>query len=491
MSNEREFDLAVIGGGINGTGIARDAAGRGGRVLLLEAGDLAQGTSSASTKLIHGGLRYLEHYEFSLVRESLREREALWAIAPHIIKPMRFVLPHVEGLRPRWLLRLGLFLYDHIGGRKKLPATRTIDLRRHPAGRPLKGGFATGFEYSDGWVDDARLVALNAMDAREHGATVLTRTPLTAARRDGQGWVIETPAGSFRAGALVNAAGPGVLGVEGLVGDTPDYAMRLVRGSHIVVRKLFDHDFSYFFQLPDGRIFFAIPYEGDFTLIGTTDRDQQSGEPIRASEEEIAYLCEGASRYFARAITPADVVWTYSGVRPLIDDGSGKPEAATRGYRLELSDKAAGAPLLSVYGGKITTYRHLAEEAVDLLAGRLPVLTGPAWTRRDPLPGGDFATDGLDALKAALGVRYGFLGAADVDRIARAYGTRATRWLGDAQGWQALGRAFGAGLTAAEVEYLRQEEWAVSAEDILWRRTKLGLRLDPAQQQALADYLAG
>ncbi len=484
------FDLAVIGGGINGAGIARDAAGRGAKVLLLEAGDLAQGTSSASTKLIHGGLRYLEYYEFGLVRESLREREALWAIAPHLIKPLRFVLPHVEGLRPRWLLRLGLLLYDHIGGRKKLPATRTVDLRQHPAGTPLKGGFATGFEYSDGWVDDARLVVLNARDAAEHGATVLTRTPLTRARREADGWAIETPAGSFHAAALVNAAGPAVLEVEGLVGDRPDFGMRLVRGSHIVVPKLFDHAYAYFFQLPDGRIFFAIPYERDFTLIGTTDRDQAPGEPIRASDEEVQYLCDGASRYFTKPITPADVVWTYSGVRPLVDDGSGRPEAATRGYRLELSDKDAGAPLLSVYGGKITTYRHLAAEAVDLLARRLPALTGPDWTRTRPLPGGDFAVDGLEALKAALAERYGFLGEADADRIARAYGTRATRWLCEAEGWQALGRSFGAGLTAAEVDYLKAEEWAVSAEDILWRRTKLGLRLDKAQQQALADYLA-
>ncbi len=492
--SETRFDLAVIGGGVNGAGIARDAAGRGAKVLLLEAGDLAQGTSSASTKLIHGGLRYLEHYEFGLVRESLREREALWAIAPHIIKPMRFVLPHVEGLRPRWLLRLGLLLYDHIGGRKNLPATRTVDLRKHPAGAPLKGGFATGFEYSDGWVDDARLVVLNARDAAEHGACVLTRTPLTAAHREGDGkgggWRIETPAGTFHAAALVNAAGPAVLQVEGLVGDRPDYGMRLVRGSHIVVPRLFDHSYAYFFQLPDGRIFFAIPYERDFTLIGTTDRDQAAGEPIRASKEEVQYLCDGASRYFATAITPADVVWTYSGVRPLVDDGSGKPEAATRGYRLELSDKAAGAPLLSVYGGKITTYRHLAEEAVDLLAERLPALSGPAWTRSKPLPGGDFPVEGLAALKVALAARYSFLGEADVDRIARAYGTRAERWLGEAEGWQALGRNFGAGLTGAEVDYLRTEEWAVSVEDVLWRRTKLGLRLEKGEAEALAEYLA-
>jgi glycerol-3-phosphate dehydrogenase len=486
---EQLFDLAVIGGGINGAGIARDAAGRGAKVLLLEAGDLAQGTSSASTKLIHGGLRYLEHYEFSLVRESLKEREALWAIAPHIIHPMRFVLPYVEGLRPRWLLRLGLFLYDHIGGRKKLPATRSVDLRNHPAGAALKGGFGAAFEYSDGWVDDARLVVLNAMDAAQKGAVVRTRTRVEGASRDTQGWVISTTNGTYRAHSLVNAAGPNVLSVEGSLGEAPDYAMRLVRGSHIVVPKLFDHPYAYFFQLPDGRIFFAIPYQRDFTLIGTTDRDQAPGDPIKASEEEIAYLCEGASRYFAKQVTPADVVWTYSGVRPLIDDGSGKPEAATRGYRLELSDVGEGAPLLSVYGGKITTYRHLAEEAVDLLVGRMPALSGKPWTTKAPLPGGDFPVEGLEALKARLTADYSFLTEADVDRIARAYGTRARHWLGDAQGWQALGRLFGAGLTQAEVDYLKAHEWAVSAEDVLWRRTKLGLRLDAAQQAALEAYL--
>lgn len=483
------FDLAVIGGGVNGAGIARDAAGRGARVLLLEAGDLAQGTSSASTKLIHGGLRYLEHYEFALVREALGEREALWGIAPHIIHPLRFVLPHVPGLRPRWLLRLGLFLYDHIGGRKKLPATRSIDLRRHPAGAPLKAGLGPAFEYSDGWVDDARLVALNALDAAERGAQVRTRTPVTGARRAGDHWLVETPAGQFAARALVNAAGPAVLAVEGLLGDAPDYAMRLVRGSHIVVPKLFDHAYAYFFQLPDGRIFFAIPYERDFTLIGTTDRDQHPGEPIRASDEEVAYLCEGASRYFARALTPADVVWSYAGVRPLIDDGSGRPEAATRGYRLELSDPGEGAALLSVYGGKITTYRHLAEEAVDLLGARLPVLAGEPWTARAALPGGDFPVEGLAALKAGLAARYPFLTADEVDRIARAYGTRAARWLGAAATRAELGRDFGGGLTQAEVDYLRAHEWAVSAEDVLWRRTKLGLRLDAAQRGALEGYL--
>ncbi len=479
------FDLAVIGGGVNGAGIARDAAGRGAKVLLLEAGDLAQGTSSASTKLIHGGLRYLEHYEFGLVRESLTERETLWKIAPHIIHPLRFVLPWVEGLRPRWLLRLGLFLYDHIGGRKTLPATRTVDLRQHAAGVPLKGGFSTAFEYSDGWVDDARLVVLNAMDAVERGGTVKTRTRVTSARREGELWRIEAGNEFFFARALVNAAGPRVLEVEALAGESPDYAMRLVRGSHIVVPALFDHPYSYFFQLPDGRIFFAIPYERHFTLIGTTDVDHAGTlDKIEASAEEIAYLCDGTSRYFGKAITPADVVWTYSGVRPLVSDNSGKPEAATRGYRLDLSEAEAGVPLLSVYGGKITTYRHLAEEAVDLMAARLPALSGPGWTRSAALPGGDFAIDGLEPLKAELARDFAFLAADDVDRIARAYGTRARAWLAREQG-----RDFGGGLRQAEVDYLVAEEWAVSAEDVLWRRTKLGLRLSKAEVAGLKEYL--
>ena len=486
------YDLAVIGGGVNGAGIARDAAGRGAKVLLLEAGDLACGTSSASTKLIHGGLRYLEHYEFGLVREALAEREALWRIAPHIIWPMRFVLPHARGLRPAWLLRLGLFLYDHMGGRDRLPATETVRLARHPAGAPLKPGCRIGFEYSDGWVDDARLVVLNAVDAREHGAEVRTRTPVTAARREDSGWALETPAGTFRAKALVNAAGPAVLDVLRLAGEAPDHRVRLVRGSHIVVRRLFDHPYAYFFQLPDGRIFFAIPYERDFTLIGTTDADHHGPlTDVRASEAEIAYLCEGASRYFLRGITPADVVWSYAGVRPLVDDGSGRPEEATRGYRLDLSAPSEGAPLLSVYGGKITSYRHLGEDAVDLLAGRLDVLGGPAWTRTRPLPGGDFPVDGADALKAERRARHPFLSAADADRITKAYGTRAGRWLGDAKSRSDLGRDLGAGLSEAEVDYLRREEWAVTSEDILWRRSKLGLRLDVAQQAALAAYLAG
>ena len=479
------YDLAIIGGGINGAGIARDAAGRGARVLLLEAGDLAGGTSSASTKLIHGGLRYLEHAEFGLVQEALEEREALIAIAPHIMWPMRFVLPHSRGLRPAWMLRLGLFLYDHIGGRKKLSATQTVNLRRHPAGAPLQQGYRLGFEYSDGWVDDARLVVLNVMDARNRGASVCTHRPVTAARRDGPGWTIETPGASFRAGALVNAAGPAVLDVQARIGGAANVSMRLVQGSHIVVPRLFDHPFAYFFQLPDGRIFFAIPYEQNFTLIGTTDRDHP-GPPaaIRASAEEVAYLCEGVNRYFARQIAPEDVVWSYAGVRPLIADGSGRPEAATRGYRLDLSPQDQGAPLLTVYGGKITTYRHLGEEAVDQLAARLPALSGLAWTRTQPLPGGNFASDGAADLLAEIAGRYPFLTAFDAVRIARAYGTLAFAWLG-----QDRGRLFAAGLSEAELDYQCREEWAASAEDVLWRRTKLGLHMNPAQRAEVAKFM--
>jgi glycerol-3-phosphate dehydrogenase len=456
-------------------------------VLLLEAGDLAGGTSSASTKLIHGGLRYLEHYEFGLVRESLSERERLWGIAPHIAWPLRFVLPHVPGLRPRWLVRAGLFLYDHIGGRKRLPATETVSLGSHPAGAPLKAEFTTAFVYSDCWVDDARLVVLNARDAADRGAEVRTRCRVTAMRRESDGWLIEAGGESFRARAVVNAAGPGVIDLLTASGLQPDKAMRLVRGSHIVVRKLFDHAFAYFFQLPDGRIFFAIPYEQDFTLVGTTDVDHDGG-PIEASPAEVEYLCDGASRFFRRPVTPADVVWTYSGVRPLIDDGSGRPEAATRGYDLDLSDPGDGAPLLSVYGGKITTYRHLAADAVEMLAARLPVLEGEDWTGDRPLPGGDFAVDGAAALAAELAGRFPFLAGA-AHRLVRAYGTTALAIFDGATGPDDCGRDFGHGLTEREVRHLVQREWARNAGDVLWRRSKLGLRFSPEEAARLEDFI--
>lgn len=478
------YDIAVIGGGVNGCGIARDAAGRGARILLLEQGDLAQGTSSASTKLIHGGLRYLEHREFALVREALSERERLWSIAPHIIHPMRFVLPWAKGLRPRWLLRAGLFLYDHIGGRGVLPATQAIDLRRHDAGASLKPGFGTGWIYSDAWVDDARLVILNARDAADRGADIRPRCQATSLERGRDHWTIKTPQGAFTARILVNAAGPAALDVLRRVGQPVTRRMRLVRGSHIVVPRLFDHDCAYFFQLPDRRIFFAIPYERDFTLIGTTDCDHAGGlDHVRASEEEIAYLCEGANRYFARPLSPADVVWSFAGVRPLLEDGSGKPEAATRGYQLEVDD--AGAPLLSVFGGKITTYRHLAAEAMRKLAPWMPQAGAADWTATASLPGGDFPKTGLPDLIADLRRDYPFLLAEDADRIGRAYGTLARRWLGRAETPDDLGTDFGHGLTEAEVNYLKDREWAQTAEDVLWRRTKLGLRMTAAQTARL------
>lgn len=483
------YDVAVIGGGINGCGIARDAAGRGAKVLLLEAGDLAQGTSSASSKLIHGGLRYLEHYEFGLVRESLSERERLWAIAPHIIWPMRFVLPHVQGLRPRWLLRLGLFLYDHIGGRKELRATESVTLASHPAGAPLKPEFVNGFVYSDCWVDDARMVVLNARDAANRGADVRTRCRVTGFRREGDTWHIVAGGETYHARALVNAGGPGVLKVLE-AGQVPDAnRMRLVRGSHIVVRKLFDHDYAYFFQLPDGRIFFAIPYEEDFTLIGTTDADHYGPlDHVEASAEEIAYLCEGANRFFRHQIAPADVIWSYAGVRPLVDDGSGRPEAATRGYRLELSDRHEGAPLLNIFGGKLTTYRHLAQEAVDRLGERLELQDRSGWTGDEALPGGDFPQGTIGTLIDRIVARYPFLEPQTVRRLAHAYGTTTFVILGDAASLEDCGIHFGHGLTQREVDHLLSFEWARNEEDILWRRTKLGLRLSLPEVGKLADY---
>jgi glycerol-3-phosphate dehydrogenase len=484
------FDIAVIGGGVNGCGIARDAAGRGASVLLLEKGDLGGGTSSASTKLIHGGLRYLEHYQFALVREALTERETLWRIAPHIVHPMRFVLPHRRGLRPRWLIRTGLWFYDHLGGRKLLPATRSIDLRTHRAGAPLKPGFVHGWEYSDAWVDDARLVVLNARDAADHGATIMPRTRLTSAVRDTSGWSLtaESSAGrrrQYHAKVLVNAAGPGVLDVLALGAVRSGDRIRLVRGSHIVVPSLFDHAFSYFFQLPDGRILFAIPYEDGFTMIGTTDRDHAHGDPIEASSEEIAYLCAGVSEYFAAPVTPADVVWSFAGVRPLIDTGDGKPESASRGYRFEVDGgKDGAAPMLSVFGGKITTFRHLAEDAVDRIGQFFPSLPWRPWTAEAALPGGDFAVTGRAALAARIEAEFAFLTKADCARVVAAYGTRAVDWLRAADPSQRFGPLY-----TAEVDHAIEQEWAVCADDMIWRRSKAGLRMTPTEASALEQYM--
>ncbi|MHA1527401.1 MAG: glycerol-3-phosphate dehydrogenase [Alphaproteobacteria bacterium] len=490
------FDLVIIGGGVNGCGIARDAAGRGLRTLLCEQGDLAQATSSASTKLFHGGLRYLEFYEFRLVREALVEREVLLRAMPHISWPMRFILPHHKGLRPAWLLRLGLFIYDHLGGRKILPPTRTLDLAADPAGAFLKNGFRKGFEYSDCWVEDSRLVVLNARDAAARGAEVLTRTRCEAAARQGGLWQVElrdTLTGAARAvqaRGLVNAGGPWVDEVirNRVREDTPD-RIRLVRGSHIVTRRLFNHDRPYIFQQSDGRIIFAIPYETDFTLIGTTecDHDGDPGEAVCTADER-AYLCDAASAYFKAPVTEQDVVWSYSGVRPLFDDGASSATQATRDYVLKVVDRGGAAPLLNVFGGKITTYRRLAEAALTKLAPYFPEM-GTAWTAGAALPGGDFPVDGVEALIGRLREDFPFLDASFARRLVRAYGTEAGEMLGDASSLDDLGQKFGWNLTEREVRWLMTREWARSAADVLWRRTKLGLRLSEAEFRALDAWM--
>ena len=491
------FDIVVIGGGVNGCGIARDAAGRGASVALYEQGDLAGATSSASTKLIHGGLRYLEHYKFRLVREALTEREVVWAMAPHIVWPLRFVLPHHAGLRPWWLLRLGLFLYDHLGGRRLLPATRGLDLSTDPAGQPLSRQFRRAFEYSDCWVEDSRLVVLNARDAAERGAVVRTRARVVAANREDDRWVVtvrheDGAEETVRARALVNAAGPWVADVlTGVVRANAGAGVRLVQGSHIVVRKLYDHDRCYIFQNADGRIIFAIPYERDFTLIGTTDTDYR-GDPraVAASESEIDYLCAAASEYFSAPIRREDVVWTYSGVRPLYDDGASSAQEATRDYVLVLDAPEAAAPLLSVFGGKITTYRRLAEAALARLTSHLPVLDKPSWTGAARLPGGDFPATGYDALVAAILAEQPWAERGLVARLARAYGTDTRAILAGADGMTGLGRRFGADLTEREVAWLMDKEWAVTADDVLWRRSKLGLRLNADERAGLDAFMA-
>lgn len=494
------YDIAIIGGGVNGCGIARDAAGRGQSVFLCEMNDLASGTSSWSSKLIHGGLRYLEYYEFRLVREALIEREVLWGIAPHIIHPQRFVLPHHSGLRPAWLLRLGLFIYDHLGGRHLLPATRTLNLTTDETGKPLKTGrFTRGFEYSDCTVDDARLVALNAVDAARRGAVIRTRTRATKIEHRGGIWHVsleDTVSGArseIAARVLVNAGGPWV---ETILTQRADIhsrdKVRLVQGSHIVVRKLYDHNRAYTFQNADGRIIFVIPYQGDFTLIGTTDRDYH-GDPahVVATEEEISYLCASVGDYLAKPVTPKDVVWSYSGVRPLYDDGASEARAATRDYVFEL-DTPNGAPILSVFGGKITTYRRLAEHALEKLSPWLKDLNAAeGWTGKAPLPGGDFTVSGIPALVAQLRADYPFLPQAHAERLVRAYGTRAGQILSGAKSPADLGHDFGATLTEKEVRYLAAKEFARTAEDIVWRRSKLGLRLSRTEIAALDDWMKG
>ncbi|WP_136656253.1 glycerol-3-phosphate dehydrogenase [Nitratireductor sp. XY-223] len=496
MKSSDIYDLFVIGGGINGCGIARDAAGRGFSVFLAEKDDLASGTSSSSTKLIHGGLRYLEHYEFRLVREALMEREVLWRMAPHIIWPMRFILPHQKGLRPAWLLRLGLFLYDHLGGRKLLPPTRVLDLKSDPAGAPLKPGFTKAFEYSDCWVNDARLVALNARDAADRGAVIRTRTKVVDTRRDGDAWTVsieDTLTGqtqTVRARLVINAAGPWIDSVlRTAVGENDARNVRLVQGSHIVIDRKFEDERAFFFQNRDERIIFAIPYERDFTLIGTTDRDfDENLDTAEISEEEIAYLCEASSEYFAEPVTRDDVVWTYSGVRPLYDDGASAAQEATRDYVLVEEGAPDQGLLINIFGGKITTYRRLAEAVLEKVERRLGKRK-PGWTAEARLPGGDFGVREFDRLLTDLKERFGFLADGHAYRLARLYGTRAAAILGDAGSLEDLGTCFGSDLYAAEVDYLVENEWAVMADDIVWRRTKRGLQMSEEQISALSAYL--
>lgn len=499
-----DYDLLIIGGGINGAGIARDAAGRGMSVLLVEAGDLAGATSSASTKLIHGGLRYLEYFEFRLVREALREREVLLNLAPHIIWPLDFVLPHVSRVRPAWMVRIGLYLYDHLGKLKRLKPSKGVDLRVDPSGRPLKDEYKKAFQYSDCWVQDSRLVVLNALDASELGAHILTRTACTELKPVDGHWqaelrdVLNGETLTRTAGMVVNAGGPWVHKVlEGnsLVRPGKTHNVRLVKGSHIIVPKIFDGKQAYILQQPDRRIVFAIPYEYEYTLIGTTDvdyHDDPTNPKIDDAEKE--YLCGAVNRYFRTTVTPSDIVHTYSGVRPLLDDGKGSASEVTRDYTLEI-ETDYGAPILSVFGGKITTYRRLAEDAIEKLlpywkrASENPASQMP-WTDTVPLPGGDILNGDFEGFLADQAERYEWLPSDLLLRYARAYGTRMDRMLKGATDMNSLGRHFGDGLYLAEVEYLRKNEWAKTAEDILWRRSKLLLHTSDLTRRSLEAYMS-
>ncbi len=498
--DQRVYDLLIVGGGINGAGIARDAAGRGLSVMLVEAEDLAQHTSSASTKLIHGGLRYLEYGEFRLVREALIERERLWGMAPHIIWPLRFVLPQLHSPRPAWMVRLGLWLYDHLGGRKRLPATQTIDLAKAAQGTGLKPGARRAFIYSDCWVEDSRLVVLNAMDAAARGAVICTRTRLVSARRDGAGWTatITDAAGeqTVRARAMVNAAGPWVEDVLQRTRDPArasnqrDRGVRLIKGSHIVLPRLYPGDHAFMLQNPDRRVVFAIPYEGEFTLIGTTDEPwTEPPGPAKISPAETDYLLDTVNRYFSAQVSRADVRWSYAGIRPLYDDHASSASAVTRDYVLDLDAPAGEGALLSVFGGKITTYRKLAEHALEKLGPLFPYIR-PAWTAGAVLPGGDLPGGDFDGYVAQLATRHPAMPQALLRRLARAYGTCAESVLADAHTPDDLGRDFGAGLTEAELGYLMRAEWAVSADDVLWRRSKLGLHVPPEAPLQIAAWLA-
>lgn len=492
-----KVDIFVIGGGVNGCGIARDAAGRGYSVALAEMNDLASGTSSWSSKLIHGGLRYLEHYEFGLVRKALSEREVLLKAAPHIIWPMRFVLPHHKDMRPAWFLRIGLFLYDYIGKRKLLPPTKTIDLRTDISGVPLKPLFSKGFEYSDCWVNDARLVVLSAMDAHNKGADIKTRTKVISAQREDGFWLVTTEnvvsgeRNETSAKMLVNAAGPWVDKVlDQVVRNNSAQNVRLVQGSHIVVPKIHDHDRAYIFQNADGRIIFALPYEQDFTLIGTTDRDYfDDPSDVAISDEETKYLCDAASEYFSKPVLEKDIVWTFSGVRPLYDDGATEAQEATRDYVLKIDQPDNEAALLNIFGGKITTFRRLSESVLEKIENLIGA-KGAAWTEDASLPGGDFMPSEFDAKVQQLQSDYGFLSDEHAWRLVRSYGTHAWDVLGDAATSEDMGKEFGYSMAEREVRYLMSHEWATCADDVLWRRSKLGIRYSQKQIDQLDSWIA-
>lgn len=487
-------DVLVIGGGINGAGVARDAAGRGLSVILCEKDDLAQGTSSRSGKLVHGGLRYLEYYEFRLVREALIEREVLMNSASHIIWPLRFVLPHSPDDRPAWLVRLGLFLYDHLGGRKKLPGTTTMNLHKAPEGAPIKDAYKKGFAYSDCWVDDARLVALNAVDASRLGAEILTRTACTSARRNGDNWHIEltdTRTGQTRnvtARALINAGGPWVNDIINRVtGTNSRRAVRLVKGSHIIVPKFWDGPHAYLVQNHDKRVIFINPYEGDKALIGTTDIPHEGlPENLAVSDSEVSYLIAAVNKYFKQQLTEADVVQKFAGVRPLYDDGNGNPSAVTRDYVLDL-EAGSGAPLLNIFGGKITTFRKLSEHAIDKLAGYFPKVT-KTWTADATLPGGDIPDADFEAFTRALAMQYSWMPEKLTNHYARLYGTRTHQIIGSANSMDDLGQQFGPDLFEAEVRFLCAEEWAQTPEDILYRRTKHNLHMSDEEQARFSAW---
>lgn len=484
-----ETDLLVVGGGINGVGIARDAAGRGLSVVLVERDDLACATSSASSKLVHGGLRYLEHFELRLVAEALAEREVLLRAAPHLVRPLRFIMPRAPGLRPDWMIRAGLFLYDTMARRQTLPGSSPIDL----AGLGLKAEYRRGYSYSDCWVDDARLVIANALCAQEHGAAILPRTTFVSAERVGNHWRarLHGPDGdvAVTANAIVNAGGPWVLRVLGAVDPATRAGIKLVQGSHIVVDRLVDGYHAYILQNDDRRVVFACPYEGEYTLIGTTDIALEGdAQTCNVSGDEIEYLCRAANRYFLRQVAPQDVKWSYCGVRALIDDGEANPAAVSRDYRLQLDAQRGEAPLLSVFGGKITTYRRLAERALARLAPFFPRM-GRAWTEHAHLPGGHLPEGSPDAHRAALSARYTHLPVELLSALVGRHGARAAHVLGTAGTLADLGTAFGAHLYAREIDYFVTHEWARSAEDVLWRRTKAGLHLTPESRERIGTYV--